>query len=151
MSKTVEERLDAIEEQMHKLYTRSLDHHHFEECTTDDTCNVVIEKGSITITSPNGEHKITLTATDKGSGIWLQGADKEPYVAIYNGYFDQGAVVAVTGYHDKDHPMKAHDAAIMAGVSTYRNSGGIQLTCSSGEVHQFSADELVEKKDDEPK
>jgi hypothetical protein len=129
----IEDRLASIEARLEKL----------------EVSGVLIEEGSITITSPKGEHKIVLNATDKGAGIWLQQADThKPYVSIYNGFYDQGAVVAVTGYHGPDHPMKAHDVAIMSGLETHRHDGGIQMAASDGTIHQFSTESFLEKKDE---
>jgi hypothetical protein len=101
-------------------------------------------KSMIELVSPNGEHKIIMTATDQGAGIWLQHADiRESFVAIYNGFYEKGAVVAVTGKHNEGHPMKGHDVAIYSGDPS---GGRFQISTDDGQVYPLSADAFIGKK-----
>jgi hypothetical protein len=82
---------------------------------------------SITLRSPNGKHKLTLQATDRGAGLWIEhDGHRGPMVAIYS-LDDQNGI----GFYAAG--SKAGPMAIALGVDA-KGEGGIQLRDSKGNV-----------------
>ncbi len=77
-----------------------------------------IRAEKIILTSPNGKHTITISASDKGTGIWMNREDGGPMVCLYN-LEQEGTAL---GLHAKEMTP-----GFRASLSLDGNAGVLQL------------------------